>query len=1126
MRYTAFRLFGEFVWPPMPDEWLKAHPNDDKLVQGVVELHLLQNTPGKFIVCVRWLPKESLTKNGEEVLVSAPFPDEPIQNLYGLSPQQLALLFTNASQPQVFRIDGPPHAEKVRLQFRGGFLLDQFTLDEASNFDASTQPNPEPYLRMPLVREYRTAGDDFYSELLVGQPTNTNFRFNLAVPLPAAHRSGQGDVPYCAFSAVYQPTHQPPAGAAQPLPCTALVFGRTGNSKQVDVPKPPYLGRFGFCESSHAVDFAVVNNSKFWPVPEILEKQLLDKLGFEVDLRDSGKPFNLVIGDNDEESLHIRFDGEKFAGSIFLRIGIGWSSDVAPTSQLGKDLRLRNGAFRIGFPTGGGKDWLACARRFYVDFELQYHIASAKIWSSRETPDENRPANCSGIVRIGFDDGIDTSVGTGTLEAASATSRTVSVAGLLDRTVKAMRLARADLRHLAPEQPQSFLPELSIRSGGQKLFALFAKFPVTLRNSGQLKWGTEDRLKKWARPSFRLSLGDNGQYPATANKTIGLNARLSSFHGVSTPAADKFSVDLVHDPAALIDVVENRPVMFKILPATDGGPATRETRGVLGGLRFTRRGAQLLLKEFNSRDYSHLRLGGRDAIEIVAGKDEVFIAANLELRLRLGIDEVEPISVDVLRGDRTGRAQPLLVNELPNASKASSQFILEINEDISGAVDWRMTARLFELVQEASNEGQFVLLGAEPFSISRFYSRPIDARGDQGTVIVASYDSDTRMWEMKQVSRLYHYVFAPQSVGESMDKPRRLEIHDLPASNVAGDNGSGFYRPYPPDPPPKADELNLRHRVVEFRLTPSAEIWIKPSDVERGFFLPEWASHEIFRQRGELGLGAALEAFRGEFLYGLPVGISTAKETGLSRRARVAEIEALTGRPVGAPRASRPDKILAERWSALRRAIVRRPERLEFWADDPDSDVAFAPARFRSGVQFALRETALHRDPLFDLKTVEVDPGSPAQQPTALSPRIHSRGLSGGALWPFESRNVSNSLLAAPSSTGGEIEKIALSPLGGDADQKAQFRKGIITIISETRNGFVQRQKVEVIGRIAVFWHRAKHVVVYERTVNPTAQFTPEEGLGTRTRRPVLRKVSEFLLTGHPCANCKTTGLL
>ena len=53
-----------------------------------------------------------------------------------------------------------------------------------------------------------------------------------------------------------------------------------------------------------------------------------------------------------------------------------------------------------------------------------------------------------------------------------------------------------------------------------------------------------------------------------------------------------------------------------------------------------------------------------------------------------------------------------------------------------------------------------------------------------------------------------------------------------------------------------------------------------------------------------------------------------------------------------------------------------------------------------------------------------------------------------------------------------------------------------------------------MLGRICALWHRAKHVVVYERTVNASAQFAPkyEDDPGrTRSRRPILRKVREYI---------------
>ena len=97
----------------------------------------------------------------------------------------------------------------------------------------------------------------------------------------------------------------------------------------------------------------------------------------------------------------------------------------------------------------------------------------------------------------------------------------------------------------------------------------------------------------------------------------------------------------------------------------------------------------------------------------------------------------------------------------------------------------------------------------------------------------------------------------------------------------------------------------------------------------------------------------------------------------------------------------------------------------------------------------------------------------------------------------------------------GHIERIAISPTGGDADQSASFMQGLVTIANETRAGFVQRQRVEILGRIGVFWNRAKHVVIYERTVNPSEQFAPEADTDnwhlSCWRRAVIRKVMEYI---------------
>jgi hypothetical protein len=181
---------------------------------------------------------------------------------------------------------------------------------------------------------------------------------------------------------------------------------------------------------------------------------------------------------------------------------------------------------------------------------------------------------------------------------------------------------------------------------------------------------------------------------------------------------------------------------------------------------------------------------------------------------------------------------------------------------------------------------------------------------------------------------------------------------------------------------------------------------------------------------------------------------------------------------------------------------------------DLSATLPFTPARFADGVRFTLRGTAVHAPPVDGIESQDL-PGAAYTAPV----RLLDHGLRGGAIWPLESANFARQLRQQPDARGGTIERIALAPDGGDAHQRAEFLNGKVAIISETRNGFVQRHRVEIIGRIGVFWHRAKHVVVYERTTSPSEQFTPDGGLRSRTRRPVLRKVSEYIELLQPARN-------
>lgn len=495
----------------------------------------------------------------------------------------------------------------------------------------------------------------------------------------------------------------------------------------------------------------------------------------------------------------------------------------------------------------------------------------------------------------------------------------------------------------------------------------------------------------------------------------------------------------------------------------------------------------------------------------------------VEFKWELAISRVIPATVDMTRAERDRNDRPLLIHEAPNApdSGAQAKFYLVVNESLyPGLEDWRLTSRLHDATFDSMLDQTYTVISAEPFSLFRFSRLALENTGGEDSNLVAEFDSDTREWLFKRTSPYYQYVFPAQAVGESSDKPRRLELYDR-------NHDRQELEPYPNDEP----KNGLARYLVDWRLTPSTELWIRPSDLERNYFLPEWAAHDIFRQRNDFGLGASLAGMRGEFLYGLAVSVDTSLETGPSSYARVAEIEALTGllprKEVISARNTHTDLdgVMIERWESIRRAMKRRHERLELWANRPELPQRFAPAQFSDGVKFALRKTALHRPPVLPPSS-EYEDGPIVMENSGL--RYHEQGLGGGALWPLESWNAFEKIFKNPESSGGTLERVALGPTGGDADQKALFLGGIVTVVSETRGGYVQRQRVEILGRIGALWHRAKHVIVYERTVNPSAQFAPEpfapEPLGSdakpltppgnassRTRRPVIRKVREYI---------------
>lgn len=479
---------------------------------------------------------------------------------------------------------------------------------------------------------------------------------------------------------------------------------------------------------------------------------------------------------------------------------------------------------------------------------------------------------------------------------------------------------------------------------------------------------------------------------------------------------------------------------------------------------------------------------------------------DVEWLIDLSLTQALPVTADIPHGERKSTRSPdLLISEhrkppleqsrdkaagpgAEGGNATTSTLRLSLTERMRDDQDYLLKAELYDTGTTETGRSAVTVLGDKPFSIYRYSRQPLAESGGASGAAVAEYDSDDGQWLVKNVSETtYLLVHQAGATGEDTVKPGVLSLRD-PASR----------NPTPAPVLPAEGGMQVHH-ALDMRLSPPTHLWIRPTDLERNFLLPEYAGRALFRQRGDFGLGVGLTALRAEALYGLAFGLMvTPAEAGLLPP-RVAEIEALVGRLQ--PSSGK------DRWDALCQAFAKRPERLEVWRLDPSARDPFKPARFTRGTSFALRHTALLARPVPERWSEPRTAEGAAIQP----PRFAAHGLSGGVLWPMESANLARMLAEHPvADDGGTLEGIALTPSGVSLDQNLSFYKGGIRVISQTREGRLVKQRVEVIGRIGAHWHRAKHVVVYERTTADSPQFAPAD-LKETTGRAALRKVSEFV---------------
>ncbi|MFC5461917.1 hypothetical protein [Massilia niabensis] len=345
---------------------------------------------------------------------------------------------------------------------------------------------------------------------------------------------------------------------------------------------------------------------------------------------------------------------------------------------------------------------------------------------------------------------------------------------------------------------------------------------------------------------------------------------------------------------------------------------------------------------------------------------------------------------------------------------------------------------------------------------------------------VAAWDSSAGRWLVRTPSQRVTLLLPPQAIGEAMEKRRNPE-RELPENR---------------EPPPERTDFDLEAgELADFRYGPATTIVFDPSALDSDYGEPPLNIARLFgAARGRLsGVGLAAADF--ELLYGLSTHLEPDLVGSRETVARAAELGAYLGNLP--PRETGRKHPFWKRANALIGAAGSRLGAIEIAKTDNGA------RKFDADLTFTLRNNARLRYPLGEAKPDNV--GAP----------FVDDGLAGGVAWPFESGNIIRQVWSQPRSDAGHVDRLSLTALGGFGEQRAEFANGLTIIETLTAMGRVHRYRLERIGRIACLHNRAKHVIVYERSVVPSAQFVNEGPIGetqdTHYGRPVLRKMEEYV---------------
>ena len=383
------------------------------------------------------------------------------------------------------------------------------------------------------------------------------------------------------------------------------------------------------------------------------------------------------------------------------------------------------------------------------------------------------------------------------------------------------------------------------------------------------------------------------------------------------------------------------------------------------------------------------------------------------------------------------------------------------------------------------NTQSVLVFSRNPYLFAEVHYHPLDGTQTKSAVPIADWNSVSNEWRIQQYAANPSYlVLPPQGVGEEVVKSNTtypLGLGDGKDTKLA----VGM---------PAIVTLSQQTRTGSVRA---------PWDIAR---LTTDGSLKVSRLDYEI-------------LYGMP-GTTTAAHM------RLTEASAIYGDLLGEfPEIIPPQKsddpagydaafryLLARvHWSRIHREYRSRLGVLvvqDSTSDDPETfaDAAQATAWLR------LRSTKTP-NPSSNSPTVDLYTG-PSLIPDTM-PVDGDGSFHGGALIGEEDRDIYNGIVTVNGGRTPQGNASVINPRfsaeGGFGTVRGAFNYGKTILSDAASMGRTVTYTVEQIGRIACHWNRAKHVIVYERTVVPSRQFYLDQKNRFFGGVPLIRKVEEYV---------------